>query len=72
MITLYSSSSCPRCKVLKMKMDKAGIEYNVVEDIKEMEGLGIKSLPHLQLEEGKLLDFSGALAFVKEMEAAAK
>jgi hypothetical protein len=53
-----------------MKMDKAGIEYKVVEDIKEMEGLGIKSLPHLQLEEGKLLDFSGALAFVKEMEAA--
>ena len=69
MIILHSSSTCPKCKVLKMKMDKAGIAYEINEDIKIMEELGIKSLPYLQLSEGKLLDFSGAIAFVKDMEA---
>lgn len=45
MITVYSSSTCPKCKVLKMKLDKLGIVYNVNENISEMEKLGIKSLP---------------------------
>ena len=69
-MTLYSSSTCPKCKVLKMKLDKAGINYTVNENIKEMEDLGIKSLPYLQLSDGTLLDFSKAIAFASNMEAA--
>lgn len=67
---VYSSSTCPKCKVLKMKLDKAGIEYTVNENIKEMEELGIKTLPYLQLSDGTLLDFSKAVAFASNMEAA--
>ena len=66
---LYSSSTCPKCKVLKMKLDKAQIPYEVNENIEEMKELGIKSLPMLKLSD-KLLDFMAALAFVKDMEAA--
>lgn len=67
---VYSSSTCPKCKVLKMKLDKAGLEYEVVEDVEVMQELGIKSLPYLQLSSGKLLDFVAAIAFAKEMEVA--
>lgn len=66
---VFSSKTCPRCKVLKMKLDKAGIEYEVNEDIKDAEALGIKTYPYIQLSNGKLLDFSGAIAFIKDMEA---
>lgn len=67
---LYSSSTCPKCKVLKMKLDKAGLEYEVNENVEEMMALGIKSLPYLQMSNGKLLDFGAAIAFAKDMEVA--
>ena len=69
-MTIYSSSTCPKCKVLKMKLDKAGLDYFVVEDVEKMKELGIKSLPYLQLEDGTLLDFGKAVAFVREQEGA--
>jgi glutaredoxin len=69
-MTVFSSSTCPKCKVLKMKLDKAGIEYTVNENVEEAAALGIKSLPYIQLSNGKLLDFAASIAFVRDMEAA--
>ena len=69
-MTVFSSATCPKCKVLKMKLDKAGFIYEVNENIEEAAALGIKTLPYLQMSDGTLLDFSGALAFIKDMEAA--
>jgi hypothetical protein len=51
--------------MLKLKLDNAGIEYTVNENIEEMEKLGIKSLPHLQLDDGTLLNFGEAIKFVR-------
>lgn len=65
---LYSSSTCPKCKVLKMKLDKIGVFYSVNENIEEMTNLGIKSLPVLQTSTGRLLDFPEAVKFVRELE----
>lgn len=67
---LYSSSTCPKCKVLKVKLEKAGINYTANENIEDAKAAGIKTLPYLQLEDGTLLDFGKAIAFIKEMEAA--
>ena len=69
-MTVYSSSTCPKCKVLKTKLDKAGIEYQVNENIEDAKALGIKTLPYVQLQDGTLLDFGKAIAFMREMEAA--
>ena len=65
---VYSNSSCPKCKVLKMKMDKANLTYDVNENTEEMQELGIKSLPYLQLEDGTLLDFGEAVRYIKTLE----
>ncbi len=61
---LYSSSTCPKCKVLKMKLEKAGVKYTVNENIEEMQVLGIKTLPYLQTDNGTLLDFGAAVKYV--------
>ena len=63
-MVLYSSSTCPKCKVLKMKLEKAGIKYTVNENIEDMQLLGIKTIPYLQTDEGSLLDFGEAVKFV--------
>lgn len=60
---VYSSSTCPKCKVLKMKLDKAGVKYTVNENVEDMEMLGIKSIPYLQLDNGTLLDFAEAVKY---------
>ena len=64
MLKVYSSSTCPKCKVLKMKLDKVGLEYETCEDIEVMKSLGIKGIPVLQLANGELLDFKAAVDFV--------
>lgn len=69
-MTVFSSSTCPKCKVLKIKLDKAGLVYEVNENLEDMKELGIKSLPVLQLSNGELLDFGAAIAFARDMEAA--
>lgn len=62
-MVLYSSSTCPKCKVLKMKLEKAGIKYTVNENIEDMQLLGIKTIPYLQTDEGTLLDFGEAVKY---------
>lgn len=63
-IILYSTG-CPKCKVLKMKMDAKGIKYSENNSVDEMLALGIKSAPVLSVE-GKFLDYMSALAYIKE------
>ena len=65
---LYTTPTCPKCKVIKMKLDKAGLVYTVVEDMDQMQMLGIKSVPVMQ-KDGQLLDFNEIIKFIKEEES---
>lgn len=53
-VILYSTG-CPRCKVLKAKLDAKGISYEEKSDIDEMEALGIETVPVLSVDGGLLL-----------------
>lgn len=64
MITFYSTN-CPKCKVLSTKLDQAGVKYNINTDINTMLSKGIKSAPALEMEDGRIMDFSAALAWVR-------
>lgn len=64
---IYSKSTCPNCKALKMKLDKAGIQYTVNENEEEQAALGIKSLPYLQLDNGTLLGMGEAVRYVNSL-----
>ena len=63
-IILYSTD-CPKCKVLKTKMDAKGIKYTENKSIDEMIALGIKSAPVLNVN-GVLMDYMSALTYIKE------
>lgn len=49
-MTLYSKPGCPQCKVLKMKMDAAKIEYKHIEDIDALLALGVQAAPVLMVD----------------------
>ena len=60
MIKLYSTH-CPRCRVLKEKLDSKNIHYELNTNTQEMISLGLVNAPALQLEDGTLLDFGQAV-----------
>lgn len=57
-IVLYSND-CPKCKVIKNKLEKKGIEFIENNNIEELVVLGFKSLPVLKVEEN-LMSFVDA------------
>ncbi len=64
---IFYTTNCPRCQVLKKKMDSLGIEYQLNNDIEEMMLWGIQTVPVLRIEK-QLLDFSQAVKWLKEYE----
>lgn len=54
-IILYSTG-CPKCMVLKKKLDSAGISYTEVNDVNAMTALGFMSAPMLKVN-GKIYSY---------------
>ena len=67
MITIYSKEGCPKCRVLKMKLDKKGIEYAECLDTEKMQEMGLKSLPVMLCADGELLKFEEAVKYVNQL-----
>lgn len=64
-MTLYSNG-CPKCKVLKMKLDSKNISYEEVDDFTKVIEKGIMSMPVLQVDD-KFLEFADAVKYVNEL-----
>lgn len=64
---IFYSTHCPKCKVLELKMKKAGLNYTEVDDVDEMMKLGLKSAPYLNVD-GQMLDFAAANKFLKGVD----
>lgn len=62
MIIMYSTG-CPRCNVLKKKLDARGIEYVVNNNEDDMKALGIVTVPCLEVD-GILMDFKMAVDWI--------
>lgn len=65
MITIYTTATCPKCKILKKKLDDKGIAYEEFTDEDEMQRMGIMSVPVLDVD-GDLMDFPQAIKYVNE------
>ena len=63
-IVLYSTG-CPKCSVLKKKLDEKNVEYSVETDENKMTKLGITTVPVLSVD-GAYLSFTGAVQWLKE------
>lgn len=65
MITIYTTETCPRCKILKMKLQSKNIEYVENHNEEEMKELGIMSVPYMKVDD-KLMDFAEANAWINQ------
>ena len=61
-VILYSTN-CPRCKILKSKLDKKGITYSVVDDVDKMLSMGMVVVPVLEVD-GVRMNFKEAINWV--------
>ena len=64
MITLYSNG-CPKCKILKSKLDNKNIQYELCSDIDVMISKGFNLMPTLEVER-ETMNFLDAINWVKE------
>lgn len=64
-VTLFSTG-CPRCKVLKKKLDDKGVKYTVNNDVDKMLEMGIVEVPVLAVGE-KMMGFKESMEWVNEL-----
>lgn len=65
-MTLYTTDTCSRCKVLKLKLAAKNIDYVEISDIDVITAKGIKSVPVLEVN-GEMLNLSQAIDFIKTL-----
>lgn len=63
-VILYSTH-CPRCKVLELKLQQKGIDYEENNNVEEMTAKGFKEAPKLEVD-GAIMDFKQAVDWIKE------
>ena len=63
-IILYEHG-CPRCKVLKSKLDQKGIQYQNITDVEIMKSKGFTEAPKLEVD-GIIMDFKTAVEWIGE------
>lgn len=64
-MVVFYSTGCPKCGVLKKKLDAKGINYEENNSTMEMLSLGITQVPVLKVED-KLLEFSEANNWINQ------
>ena len=65
---IFYTTGCPKCAVLKKKMDSKNLSYTVVDDIDYMiSEKGFLSMPMLEVN-GEPKDFSEAVKWINELE----
>jgi len=62
---ILHSNKCPKCNMLKEKLDDKKIKYQENNDIQSMLDLGLVSTPFLEIDD-ELLDFSKAIKWISE------
>lgn len=66
MITLYSTN-CPKCNVLKQKLQSLSIDFEISNNIDELIELGFMEAPILKVND-EYLNFSKAVNWIKEQK----
>lgn len=66
-IILYSSTNCPKCKILEKKLTEKNIKFTKNNNVIDMTELGIDQIPVLSID-GKLLNLVEANKWINERE----
>lgn len=63
-IIVYSSPTCPKCRMLKQQLTEAGIFFTVCEDVEIALSKGVSTLPMLEVNQ-ELMNLSDALKWIR-------
>lgn len=69
-MTLYTTN-CPKCKMLKRKLDELGLDYKLCDDVDLMGKLGFMEAPMLEVS-GEYLNFVDAVMALDKMKKGAE
>jgi glutaredoxin len=65
MSIILFSNNCPRCKVLKTKLEQNNIEFEENNDVEFMAQKGFTTVPVLEVD-GVIYSFKDAVEWIKE------
>lgn len=60
---IFYTTGCPKCKILKKKLDEKDVVYAVNDSVDEMLRLGITQVPMLSID-GQLKNFKESIEWV--------
>lgn len=63
---VFYSTNCPKCKVLKSKLDSKGIDYTIFNDVDRMVEMGMTTVPNLMVD-GKLMNFKESIEWLNAL-----
>ena len=63
-IILYEHG-CPRCKVLKAKLEQKNVQYTNISDVELMKAKGFEEAPKLEVN-GVVMGFKDAIDWIGE------
>lgn len=61
---IFYSNDCPKCKILKAKLDQKNIAYETCSDMDVMIDKGFNSMPILEID-GEILNYLEAVNWAK-------
>jgi len=64
-VIIYTTPTCPRCKVLKKKMRDKNIEFTESQDVDKVMEMGYLAVPILEVD-GKCLEMKDANDWINE------
>lgn len=64
MVKMYTTG-CPRCNVLKKKLDEKGIQYEMITDKDIMMSKGFSVVPILEVDD-RIMEFTEAVKWINE------
>lgn len=62
---IYTQEGCPKCNILKKKMNSKNIEYTECNDINVLMSKGIDFTPVLEVD-GKMMEYADAIKWVNK------
>lgn len=65
MITIFTTETCPKCRILKKKLEDKCLEYTEVTDEEKLRQMDILSVPVMTVD-GERMDFAEAIKYVNE------
>ena len=67
-IILYKGPTCPKCRVVALKIDQKGIKYEVIDDVQQILAAGVKTIPTLEVDGVRYSDVKACNDWINAQE----